>query len=175
MKRRQSTEASAKRSSKQRHGRRTYGRPRRVPWPLLIAVGIVAVLGFLIVRSLEIGAPGERIVASGVGQHVPESQPVTYNSIPPVGGPHWPVPAAWGNSTVPVPDERAVHNMEHGGVVVSYNAIPQDDLAKIQGPAPHIPTRPLRRGQAANSSLRPHFAGHIRAHRVGLEAGIQGI
>lgn len=110
-----------------------YGRRRGVPWPLVIAAAIVVVLAFFVVRSLEIGAPGERIAAAGVGQHVPEGQPVTYNSVLPVGGPHWPSPAAWGNSTVPVPDERAVHDLEHGGVVVSYNNIPSTDLAKLQG------------------------------------------
>ena len=31
-----------------------------------------------------------------------------------------------------VPDERAVHNLEHGGVVASYNNIPADALAALQ-------------------------------------------
>lgn len=104
-----------------------------MPWPLLVIAGIVVVFGFFLVRSFEIGAPGERIAVGGVGQHTADGQPITYNSVPAVGGPHWPGPAAWGNSTVPVPDERAVHNLEHGGVVISYNNIPSPDLAKLQG------------------------------------------
>ena len=120
-------------SPKQRQGRRAYGQRRRVPWPILIGAAILAVVAFFAVRSLEIGAPGERVAVSGVGQHVPEGQPVAYNSVPPVGGAHWPAPAAWGNSTAPVPDERAVHNLEHGGVVISYNNIPSGDLARMQG------------------------------------------
>jgi hypothetical protein len=45
---------------------------------------------------------------------------VTYTIIPPVGGPHSPV---WMNAGVydkPIPPERAVHNMEHGAVWITY-------------------------------------------------------
>ena len=93
---------------------------------------VVVAAGYLLFRQLEIGAPGERVIVSGVGQHVPEGQAVQYNSVPPVGGPHWPAPAAWGYSDQPVPDERAVHNLEHGGIVISYNGIPAGDLDKLR-------------------------------------------
>jgi uncharacterized protein DUF3105 len=43
-----------------------------------------------------------------------------YNSNPPTSGPHGPA-FPWGVSAAPVPKESAVHNMEHGGVVVWYN------------------------------------------------------
>jgi hypothetical protein len=43
-----------------------------------------------------------------------------YNSNPPTSGPHGPA-SSWGVSAAPVPKESAVHNMEHGGVVVWYN------------------------------------------------------
>ncbi|HUQ16965.1 MAG TPA: DUF3105 domain-containing protein [Candidatus Saccharimonadales bacterium] len=111
-------------------GRSRRGRP--VPW---IAIGIVVaavVAGVLVFRSLDIGAPGERIATSGVGQHLPDGQPITYDSTPPVGGPHWPGPAAWGANGTTIPDARAVHNLEHGGIVVSYNAIPAEDLGRLK-------------------------------------------
>jgi hypothetical protein len=44
-----------------------------------------------------------------------------YNSNPPTSGPHAAVPATWGISDSPVPKEKGVHNMEHGGAVVWYN------------------------------------------------------
>lgn len=124
--------APSKRPSKQRQGRRVYGTRRRVPWVRLAAAVVVVVVGIFLWRSLELGAPGERIAVGGVGQHVPNGQPVTYNSVPPVGGPHWPAPAPWGVSSAPVPDERAVHNLEHGGVVISYNAISEKDLNDLK-------------------------------------------
>ncbi|HEY1012717.1 MAG TPA: DUF3105 domain-containing protein, partial [Herpetosiphonaceae bacterium] len=54
--------------------------------------------------------------------HVPGSKRVEYNSNPPTSGPHWQVWAAWGvyEGTTPF-DEQFVHNLEHGGVVISYN------------------------------------------------------
>lgn len=109
-----------------------YARQRRVPWFLLIGAAVVLGLAFLVVRSLELGAPGEHIAVAGVGQHIIEGQPVQYNSVPPVGGPHWPAPASWGVSSVQIPDERAVHNLEHGGIVIDHNGISADDLAKLK-------------------------------------------
>jgi hypothetical protein len=56
------------------------------------------------------------------------SGPVTYSVTPPVGGDH---NATWMNCGVydqPVPSERAVHNMEHGAVWITY----QPSLPKAQ-------------------------------------------
>ncbi len=46
-----------------------------------------------------------------------------YNSNPPTSGPHDPVALDWGIYTTPQPKERAIHNMEHGGVVIWYNCV----------------------------------------------------
>jgi len=43
-----------------------------------------------------------------------------YNSRPPTSGPHGPA-LSWGIRNTPVPVESAVHNLEHGGVVIWYN------------------------------------------------------
>lgn len=124
--------ARPKGTSKQRQGRRKYGTRRRIPWIPIGALAIVLVGGFFFVRSLELGAPGERIAVGGVGQHPAEGQPISYNSTPAVGGPHWPSVQPWGLSPAAIPDERAVHNLEHGGVVVSYNLIAQSDLDRLR-------------------------------------------
>lgn len=99
---------------------------------VVVGAAVVLVAAFLIVRSLELSAPGERIAVSGVGQHVPEGQPIQYNAVPPVGGPHWPAPASWGASSLQIPNERAVHNLEHGGVVIDYNGVSAEDLGKLK-------------------------------------------
>ena len=53
--------------------------------------------------------------------HVPEGKRVDYQNAPPTSGQHWPTPAGCGFYSESLPDERVVHNMEHGNVVLSYN------------------------------------------------------
>lgn len=54
--------------------------------------------------------------------HVPAGTRVTtYNSDPPTSGPHWPQPQPWGIVTAAdPPDELFVHDLEHGGIWISY-------------------------------------------------------
>jgi hypothetical protein len=54
---------------------------------------------------------------SAIGKN-PDGSTVLYNSFPPTSGPHSPVWMAWGTYAVPVPQIRAVHNLEHGGIVI---------------------------------------------------------
>ncbi len=51
-----------------------------------------------------------------------------YNSNPPTSGPHASATATPGVHDEPVPKEMAVHNMEHGQVVVWYNCIAPQPL-----------------------------------------------
>ncbi|MBD2451589.1 DUF3105 domain-containing protein [Nostoc sp. FACHB-152] len=64
--------------------------------------------------------PGIRFPDLGQ-QHVEIGTSVTYNSNPPTSGPHYPYPAPWGIYIYPPADEFLVHNLEHGGVIISYN------------------------------------------------------
>lgn len=63
--------------------------------------------------------------------HVPG--PVQYSVTPPVGGNH---NAAWMNCGVydkPVPAERAVHNLEHGAVWITYQpSLPQSEVNQLR-------------------------------------------
>ena len=61
-------------------------------------------------------------------QHIPEDAPKpTYNSNPPTSGPHFAIPAHVGFYVRELPDERVIHNMEHGDVWISYKpSIPQE-------------------------------------------------
>jgi hypothetical protein len=55
-------------------------------------------------------------------EHIPEGQKATnYNSDPPTSGQHYPEPAEAGFYEEAPPDERLVHNLEHGHIVVYYN------------------------------------------------------
>lgn len=59
--------------------------------------------------------------------------PVQYSVTPPVGGDH---NAVWMNCGVyskPVPSERAVHNLEHGAVWITYSpSLPQSEVSQLR-------------------------------------------
>ncbi len=130
-------------------------RPRRSGFrlrhPLLLGGGFVlAAAAVIVVLVLALAGGGDSSSSAGV---VPSGYPYpvqtfadqgrdhlnpgatydSYNSSPPTSGPHAPSPAPWGVSSVELPKEVPVHNMEHGGVVIWYNcqagAQPLDDTA----------------------------------------------
>lgn len=54
-----------------------------------------------------------------------------YNSNPPTSGDHWPEPAEWGIYLSPLPDEQLVHNLEHGGIWISYKGLDTDAVTTL--------------------------------------------
>ena len=64
--------------------------------------------------------------------HTHVTGPVTYSVTPPAGGDH---NAEWMNCGVydqPVPNERAVHNLEHGAVWITYQpSLPKSELDQL--------------------------------------------
>ena len=59
--------------------------------------------------------------------------PVIYSVTPPVGGPH---NATWMNCGIydqPVPSERAVHNLEHGAIWITYQpSLPPSEVSHLR-------------------------------------------
>ncbi|MEZ0492146.1 DUF3105 domain-containing protein [Kineococcus sp. TBRC 1896] len=65
------------------------------------------------------------------GQHV--STPVDYAENPPVGGEHAPVWLNCGVYDAPVPNENAVHSMEHGAVWITYRPdLPAEQVEELE-------------------------------------------
>jgi hypothetical protein len=78
------------------------------------------------------GWPGDGAEHTGALEHDHVTGPVTYSVLPPVGGPHNPIWMNAGVYTKPVPTERAVHNLEHGAVWITYNPnISKADIAQL--------------------------------------------
>ena len=126
----------AKRTRKSRSsGKRPRGRSSRKNLPMLLGVGAVIVLlvGLVVVRIVQsVGLPGERFASQGnlhislTDDHPP------YNSDPPTSGWHTPDLAGWGAYSTVMPDERLVHNMEDGGVILWYRlGTPEENEANI--------------------------------------------
>ncbi|MEK6619728.1 MAG: DUF3105 domain-containing protein [Chloroflexota bacterium] len=163
----------------QQKGRRprpapSHGRGRRGANRLWIGRGIVGglVVLFLAARQLgviETGTAGLDVrdpkydpAGQPIGQklpdesstHVPAGQKVGYGNIPPASGPHWgqpQAPAPWGIKDTKLPDEVTVHNLEHGGIVISYNGLAAaevDELVRI--------TRALTSGGFSKIILQPY-------------------
>ena len=81
-------------------------------------------------RTSYIAGIGMKAPDGGDG-HVSEGTLVEYGSTPPSSGKHWPRWAACGVYTSELPDEYAVHNLEHGQVVISYNLEDEADVERL--------------------------------------------
>jgi hypothetical protein len=135
---------------KRRQARGGEVRPDRTSTFITIAiVAIVLVGGVLLLRQVgafnapvasidpnvgQVG-PGEVVGTKYPNEgntHVPDGQKVTYGTTPPTSGSHYANPATWGIKDTQLPDETTVHNLEHGGIVITYNQLTPDDLSKLK-------------------------------------------
>lgn len=55
-----------------------------------------------------------------------------YNSNPPTSGPHYAQPANWGVYQNTLADETLIHNLEHGGIWISYKNVDEATKAKLE-------------------------------------------
>lgn len=55
-------------------------------------------------------------------RHISQGERATYNSNPPTSGAHYEVAVQLGIYSRAPADESLVHNLEHGGIIVSYNS-----------------------------------------------------
>ena len=113
---------------------------RVVGWgvPILVVAAIaIGVIGFY-VRAQNLGQAfadqGQQHIAIGAS-HEP------YNSNPPTSGPHHLEPAAWGIYQRELPDETLVHNLEHGGIWISYHDIDAATKQQIEALAREYPDK----------------------------------
>lgn len=89
---------------------------------LIFGIAIVALIAVPIVVNAvrQASLPGERFGSQGNLHISLSADHVPYNSNPPTSGPHTPQLASWGAYYEVQPDERLVHNMEDGGVILWY-------------------------------------------------------
>jgi hypothetical protein len=64
--------------------------------------------------------------------HIPEGTTTSYNTTPPTSGTHWPAPAVAGIYDEPLQNEREVHNLEHGHVLIQYHDITDDQVSLLE-------------------------------------------
>ena len=81
-------------------------------------------------RPEETAQVGEEVKAMKSSHINSDATHEAYNSNPPTSGDHLAQPAGWGVYSTPLTDEQAIHNLEHGGIWISYKDI--DDQTKAQ-------------------------------------------
>lgn len=68
--------------------------------------------------------------------HIPSGQRANYTQgLPPTSGEHWSdtaAPAPWGIKTAWLQFEVTTHNLEHGGIVIMYNALTPQQVTDLQ-------------------------------------------
>lgn len=89
-----------------------------VPVLVLLIAGVTVVL---LTRERAPQPPARSFPIQGV-EHIREGEShPPYNSNPPTSGWHYDTPALWGVQDRELPDEQLVHNLEHGGIWISYH------------------------------------------------------
>lgn len=111
---------------------------------IAVAVAIVALIVISVVltpQRAQYSAGGEGAEVAGVetfentAGHV--ETPVTYKQTPPAGGEHHPTWLNCGVYTEPVPNENAVHSLEHGAIWVTYDpSLSDEDLETLKQKLP---------------------------------------
>ena len=107
------------------------GRGRALDWRLL-SIATILILGSVILLLVALfgrgaqnggGNTGTRQIDDGRSHITEGTAGGPYHSTPATSGPHWSsgtAPGPWGVYTTAQPEERLLHNLEHGGIVIWY-------------------------------------------------------
>ena len=83
--------------------------------------------------------PGKSIEVQPAKHIEPGEGHPSYNSNPPTSGWHYSNQVDWGFYSKELPDERVVHNLEHGGIWISYKDVSDSTRSKLQQLAQEYP------------------------------------
>lgn len=76
--------------------------------------------------------PGETFAILGQTHIAVGATHPAYNSNPPTSGSHYAQPADWGVYQKELPDEQLIHNLEHGGIWISYKDIDEKTKTDLE-------------------------------------------
>lgn len=109
-------------------------RAKKITWWIIaiLAIGGSGYGLYYLASQPEKPRPGETLSILGqehisVGASHPE-----YNSNPPTSGWHYAQPANWGVYQEELPDEQLIHNLEHGGIWISYKDVDQETKSNLE-------------------------------------------
>ena len=123
--------ATKRAKSSKRKG--TRARFNLLPWLIGAAVVLLIVVPVVLNIRERRSGPGEFFASQGNAHIALGSSHPAYNSNPPTSGWHTPDLVSWGSYDYEVPDERLIHNMEDGGVILWYRmGTPEENEARIR-------------------------------------------
>jgi len=121
-------------------------RNRRIA--IISSIAAVVAIIALVITSVVLTPQRAQYTAGGDGAEVSGVEtfenaaghvetPVTYPQTPPAGGEHHPTWLNCGVYTEPVPNENAVHSLEHGAIWVTYDpSMSDEDLEALKAKLP---------------------------------------
>jgi hypothetical protein len=111
------------------------GRRRGIalPWIVgLVGIGLLVAIQIGVNVAREASLPGERFASQGNVHVALGTSTPPYNSDPPTSGWHTAELAPWGSHVEVQHDQRLLHNMEDGGVILWYaNGTPDENRAHV--------------------------------------------
>jgi Protein of unknown function (DUF3105) len=137
--------AAARREAERRRRRRT------LAWTVGVVVVVVVLVGFILYQSRDTSTKLTRPSAAALAtamktagcgdvrqfpqagrNHIaPDKQPSNWNSNPPTSGDHLATPLPRGVYADQQDERAAVHNLEHGYVVIQYKNLPGDQVKTL--------------------------------------------
>ncbi len=107
---------------------------------VIVIVIVAAVWGVVYwLKNRDTTLPGEAVLEQPA-LHIQEGEPIPgiYHTNPPVSGWHYSKPAEWGIYDQELSDQQLIHNLEHGGIWISYKpsiTTPEvvENLKKVAG------------------------------------------
>lgn len=128
---------------------------KALKWGIGIAVAAGAIYGVIAISGQgEAGKEplGRSIPSQGQAHIAAGAAHQEYNSNPPTSGWHYAQPANWGVYQKELPDEQIIHNLEHGGIWISYKDVDADTLSKIEDIAKRYPNKLIVTPRTKNDS-----------------------
>lgn len=124
-----------------------------IPWLILLGIMIGGLYWAVnAAQTASKNRPGEAVTIMGSDHVAPGgAADVTYNSNPPTSGPHA-GPTSWGFSSEEILAENAIHNLEHGGIWITYKNIDEASITTLEGIAKQNSASVMISPRAANDA-----------------------
>lgn len=125
-------------------------------------------------QKRNVAAPPGEIYADAGDQHIALSAPLPrpYNSNPPSSGGHYAKSASWGIYDYEVDDKIFLHNLEHGGVWISYRpSVSSEVVSQLKDIVSEFGGSKLVMAPRSANDADIAVAAWARVHKFDLENG----